>query len=141
MAQMNMKRVILGGLLAGLVINIAETILNIPVMGQQMEDALKGRNLPPVGGGAIGGFVVGAFVIGVLLVWLYAAIRPRYGAGPKTAITAGVVLWLLAYVWPSLGNGLMGFIPMKLLLVSTLWGLGEVILAALAGAAVYTEAP
>jgi hypothetical protein len=109
-------------------------------MGQQMEDALKGRNLPPIGGGAIGAFVVGAFVIGVLLVWLYAAIRPRFGAGPKTAITAGVVLWLLAYVWPSLGTGLMGFIPMKLLLVSTLWGLGEVILAALAGAAVYTEA-
>jgi hypothetical protein len=35
----------------------------------------------------------------------------------------------------------MGFIPMKLLLVSTLWGLGEVILAVLAGAAVYTEVP
>jgi MFS family permease len=141
MAQMNMKRVILGGLLAGFVINIGETILNVPLMGQQMEEALKGRNLPPVGGGAIGGFVAGAFVVGVLLVWLYAAIRPRYGAGPKTAIIAGVVLWLLAYVWPSMGSGLMGFMPMKLLLVSTLWGLGEVILAALAGAAVYTEAP
>jgi MFS family permease len=141
MAQMNIKRVVLGGLLAGFVINIGETILNVPLMGQQMEEALKGRNLPPVGGGAIGGFVAGAFVVGVLLVWLYAAIRPRYGAGPKTAIIAGVVLWLLAYVWPSMSSGLMGFMPMKLLLVSTLWGLGEVILAALAGAAVYTEAP
>lgn len=140
MAQMNVNRVILGGLLAGLVINISETILNIPVMGQQLEEALKGRNLPPVGGGAIGGFVVGAFVMGVLLVWLYAAIRPRFGAGPKTAIIAGLVFWLLAYVWPSLGTGLMGFMPMKLLAVSTLWGLGEVILAALAGGAVYKEA-
>src|SRR5438132_1232244 len=140
MAQINVKRVILGGLLAGLVINISETILNIPVMGQQMEEVLKGRNLPPVGGGAIGVFVIGAFVIGVLLVWLYAAIRPRFGAGPKTAILAGIILWLLAYVWPSLGSGMMGFIPMKLLLISTLWGLGEVILAALAGGAVYKEA-
>ena len=139
MAQINVKRVIMGGLLAGLVINIGETILNVPVMGQQMEDALKGRNLPPVGGGAIGGFVIGAFVIGVLLVWLYAAIRPRFGPGAKTAIIAGLVLWLLAYVWPSLGSGLMGFMPMKLLAVSTLWGLGEVILAALAGGAVYKE--
>jgi hypothetical protein len=139
MAQINRKRVIMGGLLAGLVINISETILNVPVMGQQMEEALKGRNLPPVGGAAIGGFVIGALVVGVLLVWLYAAIRPRFGPGPKTAIFAGLVLWLLAYVWPSLGTGLMGFIPMKLLLISNLWGLGEVILAALAGGAVYTE--
>ena len=140
MAQMNVNRVVLGGLIAGLVINISETILNVPVLGQQMEDALKGRNLPPVGGGAIGGFVVGAFVVGVLLVWLYAAIRPRFGAGPKTAIIAGLVLWLLAYVWPSLGLGLMGFMPMKLLVITTLWGLAEVILAALAGGAVYKEA-
>jgi hypothetical protein len=137
---MNGKRVILGGLLAGLVINISETILNVPVMGQQMEDALKGRNLPPVGGSAVGVFVAGGFVVGLLLVWLYAAIRPRFGPGPKTAILAAVVLWLLAYAWPSLGTGLVGFMPMKLLAVATLWGLGEVILAALAGGAIYKEA-
>jgi MFS family permease len=139
MAQINMKKVILGGLLAGLVINIGETILNIPVLGQQMEDALKGRNLPPIGGGAIGGFVIGAFVLGALLVWLYAAIRPRFGAGAKTAIIAAVILWLLAYVWPSLSMGLMGFMPMKLLFVATFWGLGEVVVAALAGGWLYTE--
>ena len=139
MAQMNVKRVILGGLLAGLVINIGETILNIPIMGQQMEEALKGRNLPPVGGVAIGGFVAGGFVVGVLLVWLYAAIRPRFGAGAKTAVIGGVVFWLLAYVWPALGMGLMGFMPTKLLAVATLWGLGEVILASLAGCWLYSE--
>jgi hypothetical protein len=34
----------------------------------------------------------------------------------------------------------MGFIPMKLLSVAVVWGLAEVIIAALAGAAVYKEA-
>jgi hypothetical protein len=139
MPQMNLKKVILGGLLAGLVINISETILNVPVMGDKMTEALKGRNLPPVGGGAIGGFVIGAFVVGILLVWLYAAIRPRFGAGAKTAVIAGLVLWLLAFAWPALGNGLMGMMPWKLLAVSTIWGLGEVLIAALAGGWVYTE--
>ncbi|SRR6266446_9711189 len=115
MTQMNMKRVVIGGLVAGLIINISETIMNVPVLGPQMEAALKQLNLPAIGGAAIGVFVVGAFVLGLLLVWLYAAIRPRFGPGPKTAIIAGLVLWLLAYVWPSLGNGLMGFMPMKLL--------------------------
>src|SRR5437667_4515115 len=46
---------------------------------------------------AIGVFVIGGFVLGVLLVWLYAAIRPRFGPGPKTSLIAGLVLWFLAY--------------------------------------------
>jgi len=136
---MNMKRVVIGGLLAGVIINISETIMNVPVLGAQMEAALKQLNLPTVGGGAIGVFVVGAFVLGLMLVWLYAAIRPRFGPGPKTAIIAGIVLWLLAYVWPSLGMGLMGYMPAKLLTITVLWGLAEVIVAALAGGAVYKE--
>ena|SRR2546426_7306672 len=139
MTGMNMKRVVIGGLLAGVIINISETIMNVPVLGAQMEAALKQLNLPTVGGGAIGVFVVGAFVLGLMLVWLYAAIRPRFGPGPKTAIIAGIVLWLLAYVWPSLGMGLMGYMPAKLLTITVLWGLAEVIVAALAGGAVYKE--
>src|SRR6267378_854186 len=133
MTQMNMKRVVIGGLVAGLIINISETIMNVPVLGPQMEAALKQLNLPAIGGAAIGVFVVGAFVLGLLLVWLYAAIRPRFGAGAKTALIAAVIMWLLAYVWPSFSLGLMGIMPAKLLFVATLWGLAEVIIAALAG--------
>ncbi len=136
---MNGKRIILGGLLAGLIINISETILNIPVLGAQMEAAMRKLNLQPVGSAAISVFVVGAFVLGMLLVWLYAAIRPRFGPGPKTALIAGVIFWVLAYVWPAVGNGTMGILPGKLLTVATLWGLVEVILAALVGGAVYKE--
>ena len=140
MAHINLKGVVIGGLLAGLIINISESILNIPVLGAQMEAALRALNLPPVGNGPIVVFLVGGFALGLILVWLYAAIRPRFGAGPKTAIIAAIVLWFLAYFWPSLGMGLMGFMPMKLLSVGVVWGLAEVIIAALAGGAVYKEA-
>jgi hypothetical protein len=34
------------------------------------------------------------------IMWLYAAIRPRYGPGPKTAAVAGFALWFI-------GSGLM----------------------------------
>lgn len=140
MTPMNMNRVILGGLLAGLIINISETILNIPVMGTQLDAALKNLNLPPVGGGAIGVFVVGGFVLGFVLIWLYAAIRPRFGPGPKTAALAGLIFWFLAYAWPGLGTGLMGYMPFKLLMVGLIWGFAEVMIAAIAGAWVYKEA-
>src|SRR5262249_14722955 len=113
MARINVKGVVLGGLLAGPIINIGETILNIPVLGAQLEAAMKALNLPPVGMGPVVVFLIGGFVLGLILVWLYAAIRPRFGAGPKTSMMAAIVLWFLAYFWPSLGMGLMGFMPMK----------------------------
>ena len=34
-------------------------------------------------------------VMGIGLIWLYAAIRPRYGPGPRTAAIAGFVMWLI----------------------------------------------
>jgi len=140
MGSINWKGVIVGGLIAGLLINISETILNIPVLGAQFEASLKALNLPPVGGASIVVFIVGGFALGLVLVWLYAAIRPRFGAGPKTAFISAFVLWFLAYFWPSLGSGLMGFIPGKLLAVGVIWGFAEVVLAALVGGWFYKEA-
>ena len=32
---------------------------------------------------------------GIWIMWLYAAIRPRYGPGPKTAALAGFAVWLV----------------------------------------------
>jgi hypothetical protein len=34
------------------------------------------------------------FLAGIWIMWLYAAIRPRYGPGPKTAALAGFAGWL-----------------------------------------------
>jgi hypothetical protein len=139
MGRINIGRVILGGLLAGLVINITETVLNVVVLAQAMEDALRARNLPPVGGPAIGGFVLETFLVGIVTIWLYAAIRPRFGAGAGTAVIAAVVVWVFAYLHQSLALVLMGVFPAKVMMVGTLWGLAEIVVASMAGAWVYKE--
>src|SRR5262249_8469890 len=38
--------------------------------------------------------VIMPLVLGISTMWLYAAIRPRYGPGPKTAALAGFAVWL-----------------------------------------------
>ena len=40
---------------------------------------------------------VWGLAVGILTVWLFAAIRPRHSAGPKTAISAGLAVWALAF--------------------------------------------
>jgi hypothetical protein len=139
MTQMNIGRVIAGGLLAGLVVNVGETILNMVVIADDMQSALEARNLPQMTGAGIGTFVAMAFGLGILMVWLYAAIRPRFGPGVRTAIIAALAIWLLVYVWGGLGDTVMGFMPTGTAVVAMLWGLGESIVATVAGAAVYRE--
>jgi hypothetical protein len=134
-----MGRVVLGGLVAGLIINIGETILNIPLLGAEMEQALQARNLPAVGGGAIAYFVGVCFLLGILIVWTYAAVRPRLGPGPKTALTVAVLVWLLSFVWAGGAQTAMGIMPVKLTIVGLVWGLGELVIATLVGAKLYTE--
>lgn len=140
MQDINLGRVILGGLLAGLVINIGETILNVPLLGEQMDTAMRERGLEPVAGGAIAAFVLMAFGLGIVAVWIYAAIRPRMGPGPKTAICAGLVVWALAYLYPTLSMVTMDLFPTSLALVALVWGLFEAPLATVAGAWLYKEA-
>jgi hypothetical protein len=138
-ASINIRGVVVGGLLAGLIINISEYILNEPVLGTRMAAAMTAHNLPPIGGSAIAVFVILGFVLGLLLVWLYAAIRPRFGPGPTTAAIAGVLAWFLAYFWTLVSLGVLGLFPWGLLSIALVWGLVELVAAALAGGRLYTE--
>jgi hypothetical protein len=56
-------------------VNIGETILNVPLAGAEMEQALQARNLPPVGGGAIAYFVMMCFLLGIAIVWTRALLN------------------------------------------------------------------
>jgi len=140
MGRINMGRVIVGGLLAGLIVNISEFVLNTYVIGAEMEASMKALNLPPIGGSQIMWFVIFSFVLGIALVWLYAAIRPRFGPGVTTAVCAALVVWTLAYLYPTLFMLVIGLFPQGPMLISLVWGLVEVVIAGVAGAWAYTEA-
>ena len=139
MAKVNKGRIILGGLLAGLVLNVGEYLLNDLVQCDQWQNAMSAMNLPQPGGGAMAAMVVMMFLVGIFTIWLYAAIRPRYGAGPKTAICAGLAVWLIYCVLGFGATLIMGMFPVKLVLTAIGWELVEMPLAALAGGWLYKE--
>ena len=139
MSQINMGRVALGGLLAGLIINIGEFVLNEPILGAQWASAMEEMGHSAPGGSAIAIFVVGGFILGIAMIWLYAAIRPRLGAGPKTAACAGSLVWFFAYLYPSSGALAMGLFPANLIVTSVMWGFFELPIAAVIGAWLYKE--
>ena len=87
------------------------------------------------------GFDLLGIVTGIVAIWIYAAIRPRLGAGLKTAIYAGVVVWILGTLVPNASFMYVGDLFSKhLTLYTTLGGLVEVVVGTIAGAALYKEA-
>ena len=134
-----MGRVILGGLAAGLVLNIGEFILNEPILGERWRAAMTTLNREAIGGSAIAIFVVGAFLLGIAMIWTYAAIRPRLGAGPRTAVCAGLLVWFFSYLYPSAGFIALDLFPTDLILIGIVWGFFELPIAAVAGAWLYKE--
>ena len=126
MTGINVVRVLVGGFVAGLVINIGEVILNLFWVGAEMEAAVARMHLPPLGGAQIGTFVLLVFALGIGTVWLYAAIRPRFGPGVGTALCAGAAVWFFSYVYPSITMLTMGMFPAGMIALSLVWGLVEI---------------
>jgi hypothetical protein len=140
MGKINFGRVLLGGLVAGIVLNIGEYLLNDKVFGTQMKEYFAKHNFPTPDGKAIAVAVVMTFVLGIVIVLGYAAIRPRFGPGPKTAVIAALFAWFGIYVFNNILGAAFGFVPISFLPIALVWGLVEYSIAALIGSWLYQEA-
>src|SRR5205809_121700 len=94
MGKINWGRVIVGGLLAGVVLNAFDYVYYGVVMKSDMAAAMQALGKQPQAIDAlVPWFIFLDFIYGIGLLWVYAAIRPRFGAGPKTGVIAGVAVW------------------------------------------------
>lgn len=139
MGKINWGRVVLAGLLAGVVLNVIDFVVYGIWLKPDFAVALQALGKQPPAGSTILLYVVLDFVYGIGLLWLYAAIRPRYGAGPRTAVTAGLALWFFTRLLHALGEASMGFLPERLYTIDVIVGLIELPLAGAVGAYLYQE--
>lgn len=139
MGKINLQKVIIGGLVAGAVLNVVDFVLYGVVLKDQMAAAMTALGKQPMTNAQMPWFVVLDFVAGIFLVWLYAAVRPRFGPGPATAVKAGLAMWFVAgllgtlFMWP------MGLMPHNLMITTMVVMLVEFPIAAVVGAKFYTE--
>ena len=141
MGKINFGRVLLGGLLAGVVMNIGEYILNERVLGAQMKEFMAKHNFPAEPGvNFIIAAVVATFALSIVMIWLYALIRPRLGPGPKAAIVAAFILWFGVDLYSSVFFVMLLGSPLSTAALGCVWGLVEYSLAAMAGGWLYKEA-
>jgi hypothetical protein len=136
--KINVKSVITSGLIAGLVISLS-AITMVPVVGNEMDLVLESRGLPALSNMAMLFFVVLSFINGITLILLYALVKERLGAGIRTAVIVTVVFWFLTYFLSNVSLIAYGFMPVRLTIIGTIWGLGELLLAGIVGSKLYKE--
>ena len=140
MAKINWGKVVLGGLVAGIIIDVVEGILEGVILGPEWRQAMQALGHPLQETGThIALHVLLGFAYGFGALWLYAAIRPRFGAGPKTALYAGVGVWVLGNLLPSVNWAPRGLLPAHLFVIAVVVGLVEIVAATEAGAWLYQE--
>ena len=140
MSKINLGRVILGGIVAGIIIDAVEFVLNGIVLAPQWADLMQSFNRPAVGMNQIICFNIIGLLTGIAAVWTYAAIRPRFGAGVMTAAYAGLLIWLVGDALPDVSNMIAGLFPSNMTTMLVGVGLVELVAATIAGAFVYKEA-
>ena len=102
MGKINGNRVFLGGLVAGLIIIAGEIVFHWLILGSNWW-FFRAISQPLQQASAIVGYVGPLLLNGIAATWLYAAVRPRFGPGPKTAVLAGFAYWVIGEALPSLG--------------------------------------
>jgi hypothetical protein len=134
---MNIGRIIIGGIVAGIIYFVGDGIVHgallhshwVEILGPNADQSLHQPAF----------FGPYDLLKGILAVWIYAAVRPRFGSGPATAAIAGLVVWFACIPVPLLGLLPMRFFGAPFAALWMLYSLIPMVLGAIVGAWLYKE--
>ena len=135
MGNTNWKSVLLGGVLAGIVFTVLGMIARMTYLPKVWVPAFENTAIAVY----FNLLFIMWIVLGILAVWLYSAIRPRYGAGVKTAVMAGVFIWVIRELFPGIQSWAFGLYPVDTLVADGLTNLVACVVGTIIGAWVYKE--
>jgi hypothetical protein len=138
---LNVKRIVIGGLLGGLVANVWSIVMNMALLADRYAEGQAAGHLleSPRYGFFLPAWILILFLIGIGLAWLYAAARNTLGPGPGTALKIGLLVGLVAGFPGNFAQAAWSALPRTLALGWMLDTLGGILLATLVAAWFYRE--
>jgi hypothetical protein len=141
MKKINLARLLLGGIVAGIVGDGLDYFVDGVLLSQKWSDELLSLGRSGFSTAQIIEFNLLGIVFGIASILIYVAFRRLFGPGLITAIYAGITAWVLGALLPNLGLMLVtGLFSKHLTLYTTAGALVEVVLGTVAGAFLYKDA-
>jgi hypothetical protein len=140
MGKINLGRLALGGLIASILMFVGDGVVHGVLLKDGWTAIMTALKLPmedPKAGMPY--HLLYDLCKGFAAVGCYVSIRPRFGAGVKTALFAGVIIWGLTIPVPLLGMIPSHFFGRMFALKWSLFALVPHLIATVAGAALYKE--
>jgi hypothetical protein len=141
MRKINLIRLLLGGIVAGIVGDVLGYLVDGVLLAPQWSDAMLALYKNEFSTTQIVEFNVIGLVLGIVSILIYVAFRPLFGANWKTAIYAGLTVWVIGVLLPNVSFMIvMELFSKHLTLYTTAGGLVEVVAGVVAGAFLYKDA-
>jgi hypothetical protein len=141
MGKMNVPRIVLGGVVAGILCFIGDGVVHGVLLKDRWAQVMAnlGRTGVQEQPAHMVYYAVYDLAKALIGVWLYAAIRPRFGPGPRTAVIAAVVTWALVIPIALLGLIPSAFFGRRFALLWSIDGLVVMVIAIVIGVWLYRE--
>ena len=143
MAKINWTRLVIGGLVAAAIMFFTDGFFHEKVVIADWQAVYAGLRAaePEPHGANLAYFAIFELGRGLISLLLYATMRTHFGPGPKTAILAAIAGWIAFSVTGPAQFIPLGFFSTALWIKVAAFHLVTSIVATLAGAAIYKEAP
>jgi hypothetical protein len=140
MGKINWTKVFFGGLVWAVVYVVLGSAAMYLFLQRELSAEFEalGRSIHLTTGLIVYSLVL-SVLAGISALWFYAAIRPRYGPGPKTAAIAAFALWLFGGLAPMSALIAIGMASTRFAAIDLSTGLVIMVVATLIGAWQYTE--
>jgi hypothetical protein len=142
MKKINMGRVLLAAFVASLSFLFIETVLEgtfYLMTGVSEGELFKEAYMSlPSGFLYYAVTIIYLYSVCVLMMWIYAAIRPRFKTHINAALATSLVFWLFAFLF-IVNYSNLGLHPLKLGLLSMGFNIVELPVSLIAGSLVYKE--
>ncbi|MDA3953744.1 MAG: hypothetical protein PF485_08860 [Bacteroidales bacterium] len=136
--NINIKSVFTSGLVAGITILTVGAGL-IPIVGDQMDQVLASRNIPPLSPGSMVFFAFNSMIFGQAIVLFYALVHSKFKKKCNAIIVVTLSFWFFTYFLSSAALVAYGFMPLPLVAIGTAWGLLELFVATIISSKLYKD--
>jgi hypothetical protein len=137
---MNIARVLISGVLAGVVVSAITGAGNSFFLKNDFLNwaaGMEGHLHPPKQGVQVSLWTVMALLDGLVSVCIYAGLRTSCGAGARTALLSGFLVWIVGRFCVALDMIGLGVFPLRLLLGQSVLGLIALLSGSVIGAWLY----